>query len=286
MYWNDTTSHVLDISTVGGYVKHPHMKPTINEGYNCDTLQPTKVLFMGSCDLDGPISDTNKSWARLLHMHLMHSMGPVPYIALAKMSAGFVSFPRRLFTFCEKYGAPEYLYMVVPRPVAIEIPLSNGQIVSVSNRIGFPNWLQRHNVINEQEYSLLHAASTFCDSQLDNYNYQLYQFEQSASFIKLLCQQYNIKFKWTINLSSSAIPYYAKRLLPFLEHCQYMKSTFIGVARSMDFGFDGSMGDESQYQISNLFINAGSVDFDDVVFTLNRNVDFALTRTNATQRAV
>ena len=147
MYWNSLNSNTLTVSNVGGYISYPHMASTIPEGYNCDPLQPATALFLGSCDLDGPIKDTNKSWARQVYADLrLRGMTP-PYIALAKMTAGFMSFPRRLLTFCEHHGPPKLVYAVIPRPVAIEVPISTGEIVSLSDKEMFINWLKRHEKI-------------------------------------------------------------------------------------------------------------------------------------------
>jgi hypothetical protein len=265
------------------------MIPTTDEGYNCDTLQHTKILFVGSCDLDGPIDDTNKSWARLLHSELIQNTDPTPYIALAKMTAGFMSMPRRILTYCEKFGPPEQIYAVVPRPVSIEIPISNGKIVSVSNREGLVHWLQTHNKLTESDYTLLMAASVFAQSQMQNFNYQVYQFEQSAAFIKVICKLYDIQFNWTINLSSSAIPYYSKYLLTCLNSSQFMKDTFKGVALAADFSFDGSMGNKSQLQIYNLFKSTtDSCVYDEIGinYVLQQNLATTVRLTTRSQQAL
>lgn len=248
MFWDNTNSNTLPVHDAGWYNNHPHMTPTIPEGYNCDNLQPSPVLFVGSCDLDGPISDTSKCWAKLLHRELTKGQN-VPYIALGKMTAGFMSFPRRILTYCEKYGPPKKIYAVVPRPVAIEIPLTNQQIVSVSNRKVFPNWLFKHKKISQEELDLLLNVSDFCESQLNNDNYQIYKFEETVAFIKTICKLYDVKFNWTINLSDSAIVYYEKFLNKFLSQSEFMRETFSGVPEAKDFGFDGSMGDLSQYEV-------------------------------------
>lgn len=285
MYWDSTHSNTLDVSKVGNYVNYEHMSPTVPEGYNCDPLQPTTVLFMGSCDLDGPINDTRQSWARLLHSHLDSTTGNIPYIALGKMTAGFMSFPRRLNAFCEKYGAPQKLYMVVPRPVAIEIPLYNGSIVSVSNRIGFPNYLLKHGEISNEDHALLSNASQFCQSQLHNEYYQLYQFEETTAFLKLLCKHYNIELKWTLNLSASAIAYYQKYFSTFINSCPYMAETFAGIALAKDFSFDGSMGNLSQHQIFKLFQNPSN-DIGQALEILELNLSTAEKLTTSVQRSL
>lgn len=285
MYWNNSNSNTLTVSDIGNYINFPHMISTIPEGYNCDTLQNTSVLFVGSCDLDGPINDTMQSWARLLHSDMKLKYGNLPYIALAKMTAGFISVPRRLLTFCEKYGAPEQLFMVVPRPVAIEIPILSGELVSVSNRASFPNYLLKHERINSDDHALLISASNFCQSQMKNDNYQIYQFEQTASFINLICKHYNIKLKWTLNLSASAIAYYNKFFIPFMENCPYMMESFAGAALAKDFSFDGSMGNESQYEIYKVFAG-NSRNTSDVLAILHRNLTTAQEKTSVIQQSM
>lgn len=287
MYWDNTNSNTLKISDIGHYTNFPHMTSTIPEGYNCDPLQHTPILFMGSCDLDGPTTNTDECWARLLHTHIVNNNAPIPYIALAKMTAGFVSFPRRLLTFCEKYGPPEKLYAVVPRPVAIEIPMLNGELVSISNRESFAQYLLKHNRISNEEHDTLLAASKFCQSQLNNNNYQLYQFEQTASFIQLICKQYNISFQWTLNLSASAIAYYDKFFITFMENNQFMSNTFAGPALAIDFSFDGSMGDTSHHEVFKVFsCNTTRYRDTDTISALRQNLITANARTSAIQRSM
>ena len=285
MYWDNPNSNTLKVSDIGNYVNFPHMTSTVPEGYNCDPLQPTPILFLGSCDLDGPIDDTNKSWARMLHCSLSEKYGPIPYIALAKMTAGFMSMPRRLLTFCEKFGAPKQVFAVIPRPVSIEVPLLNGEIVSVSNREGFAHYLKKHKRVNELDYDLLIAASSFATSQFKNEFYQLYQFEQSATFLKLICQCYEIEFNWTLNLSSSAIPYYEKFFTTFMENCSFMNSTFRGLGLAKDFSFDGSMGNQSQYEIFKVF-SSKQRRTEDTLSILDLNLKTAKAKTDVTQWAM
>lgn len=270
MFWNSTDSNTLAIYDAGWYNNHPHMTPTIPEGYNCDPLQSTSILFVGSCDLDGPISDTNKCWARLLHKHLTDEKENTPYIALGKLTAGFMSLPRRILTFCERYGPPKKIYAVVPRPVAIEMPLPNKQLVSVSDRKIFPNWLFKHKKINQEELNLLLDVSGFCERQLDNENYQIYKFEENSSFVKTICKLYGIKFNWTINLCDSSIHYYSKYLNKFLNNSEFMRETFLGVAEAKDFGFDGAMGDLSQYEVFKILSNPNTTNIQTM---LNHNLN-------------
>jgi hypothetical protein len=292
MYWNNTNTNTLDISQVGAYKHFPHMSPTNLDGYNCDPLGPTPILFLGSCDLDGPIKDTNQSWARLLHADLSLDAKkgqPLPYIAMGKMTAGFMAFPRRLNTFCEKFGPPNKLFAVIPRPAAVEIPLSTGELVSVSNRHSFADFLKKHGRISDIDYNSLANASKFFQTQLHNETYQLYQFEQSASFLALICKHYKIDFRWTMNLSASAIAYYQIYFTLFMANCPFMLENFIGTAIASDFSFDGSMGDKSQHQIADLFIqtkNSRGFDMEETISLLNINLNLANSITPKVHRAL
>lgn len=288
MYWNTTNSNTIKVSDIGHYANFPNLTSTTNEGYNCDRLQATPVLFMGSCDMDGPINDSAQVWSRLLYSSMIKQESLFPYIALGKMTAGFMAFPRRLFTFCEKYGPPAKLFAVIPRPAAVEIPLLTGELVSVSNRKSFADYLYKHQRIGEADYKTLVTASDFYQTQINNLNYQLYQFEQSAAFLKLLCTHYKIEFKWTMNLSSSAIAYYNQYFVPFMENVPFMYESFIGTTLAKDFAFDGSMGDESQHQVHKLFVSKmtmPSFDFNDTLVLLEQNMATAIAHTSKTQRA-
>lgn len=286
MYWSNVDSKIMNISDLYRYSEFPHMTPTIPEGYNSDPFQPTPVMFMGSCDLDGPIKNTNNSWARLLHAHLVREEGkPIPYIALGKVSSGFRAFPRRLLTYCEKYGPPKVLYMGMPRQVNIEIPLSTGQIVGVSNRESYPHWLFNRGKIIKEDLELLLGAVNFCKSQINNDLYQLYLFEETAAFMKIICTYYDIELKWTLNLSAAAIMYYDKFLMQFLEASPFMKRGFVGVATAKDFAFEGSMGDLGHVELCNRFINPDT-DYDRTIQTLKANVEFAEAASSIAHRAL
>lgn len=289
MYWNTTKSNTLNISDIGHYVNFEHMRPTNSDGYHCDELQKSPIIFLGSCDLDGPISDTNLCWARQLYEHFSVNYENLPYIALGKITAGLMSMPRRLLTYCEKFGPPERVFAVIPRAVSTEIPLTNGEIVSVSNREGLVHYLAKHNKISvdDQDFNYLMASSKFSQSLFNNFNYQVYQFEQQSSFLKLICERYNIEFRWTMNLSSSAIPYFDRYFDIFMDSCTFMKNTFVGVGLAKDFAFDGSMGELSQEEVFNVLKrNIICTDYNSLKEIMNQNLNTAVNNTPKHQRAM
>lgn len=252
MHWNDLHDRAIDIADTAWYKQFDHMNATTPEGFRCDPLAHAPIVFMGSCDLNGPIEDSSKVWCRQLYEALTptHSF---PYIAIGKMYSGFHAVVRRLYTYCEKYGPPSRLMMVIPRPVAAELPM-NGKLLSVSERERWIKFLVRNNKIDAEEAEAMNIARKFYQSQQDNLEYQLYQFQSNAAFLQMIVERHNIDFYWTPNLSATAVDYYAKWFEPLISATPFLAKTCVGVAHLSNFSEDGSMGSNTQANVTGLFL--------------------------------
>lgn len=255
MYWNSTNDNTLDISDAGYYQRFEHMKATIGEGYRCDPLSKTPVLFLGSCDMSGPLDVADQVWSRKVHASLQKVLGEFPYIGLSRVHTGYAALVRRLYTFCETYGPPRRLFVVLPRPVCMEIPI-RGTLVNVTERERYVKFLYKVNKLTESEFNLCMQAVEFARSHQDNPDYQLYQFEQSSAFLKTLCQAHKIKLQWTPNLSATAVDYYARWIELFLKDNQFMRERCVGVAPVKDFASDGSTGLLTQDSIAETMLSS------------------------------
>jgi hypothetical protein len=274
MYWNNTHGNTVDLSALGHYADFDHMTATTPEGYRCDSLQPSPMIFLGSCDMNGPIEDSNRVWSKLLHDKLSLD-NPIPYIALGKVHISFISVVRRLYTFCKKYGPPKQVFIVVPRPAALEIPLYDNTLINLSERNPLPKFLHKFGKIGVDELKMTDQVVNFVKSQSNSTSYHLYQFEHASAFLETICERYGIELRWTPNLSVSAVSYYAEYFPTFMEENDFMRSTCAGIALLEDFAFDGSMGMKSQHRVCELFMkNSGEVNMDLALRNATQNINF------------
>jgi hypothetical protein len=231
---------------------------------------------MGSCDLNGPIISTEQVWAKKLHASLNDPS--MPYIALGRMHTGYMALVRRLHTFCQQYGPPQKLFVVLPRAVAMEMPISDGRLLNISDRYRFPAYLHQHKKITDKDHTMLKGAVEFIRGQSDNERFHRYNFEMCTSFLKLICEKYNIELRWAPNVGVTAVLYYEKFLPLFLEDNPFLLSTCVGVAEVQDLNFDSSIGPNTQQNMCDLFTKERLVtDIPEVAIKLHRNLMYVKT---------
>jgi hypothetical protein len=146
VYWNTVTDNTASLSDGQYYADFANMQPTTPEGYRCDFLAASPVLFAGSCDMSGPITDPSLVWSRVLHSKLQQVMDPFPYIGLSRIHTGVMALLRRLSAYCAKYGPPKKLFIVFPRPVCMEIPI-RGTLINVTERSNYVDYLLKLNLL-------------------------------------------------------------------------------------------------------------------------------------------
>jgi hypothetical protein len=244
------------------------MKASIPEGYACDPLQASPIIFLGSCDMSGPIEKPELIWSRALHREFSERFGAFPYIGLSRVHSGYDALLRRLHSYCKTYGPPKKLFAVIPRPVCVEIPI-RGTLVNVTEREQYLGYLVHINALAPFEYAQCLKAMELARSQQDNPDYQLYHFEKSSAFLESICERYGIELKWTPNVSSTAVDYYYRWLELFLKNCPWMAERFTGVAAVSDFAPDGSTGAETQASIADVLMNNGGAPINTARLLLN-----------------
>jgi hypothetical protein len=203
-------------------------------------------------------------------------------MALSKISSGLEATLRRLYIYCELVGPPKVLYMVMPRPVSIEIPVKRSMtdpLVGVTDIERYLTFLGKLPTITTEEVFLFKKISEVLIGLSENESYQLYQFEKGTAFLQTLCRLHNIELRWTPNLSATAIEYYAKYFSLFLRENDFMRQTCLGVGKALDFSGDGSVGDETQGVIANLMLDGkpGEFSLDATKKQLVENLEFKRT---------
>jgi hypothetical protein len=257
MFWNTTNDNTVDMSIGRYYTGVDNMKASTPEGYRCDPLDKSPVVFLGSCDMSGPIIDPEQVWAKVIYNKLSQIYEPFPYIALSRIHSGTDALTRRLNAYCVKYGAPKKIFVVLPRPVCLEIPV-RGTLVNVTERPNYVDYLLKINRITPSEHTMCMKAVEFSRSQQDSVEYQTYQFERIGTMLRLLCRNYDIEMRWTPNLSATAVDYYARWMDVFLRQMSFMADTCAGVGVLRDFATpeDGSTGLLTQASIAEVLMSS------------------------------
>ena len=256
MFWDNVSDNTVDMSVGEYYQKFAaNMKATTPEGYTCDPLAPSPIVFLGSCDMSGPIPDPTGVWSRVMYREFSKTLDPFPYIGLSRVHSAMGAAVRRLYAYCEKFGPPKKVFLVMPRPVCIEIPI-RGTLVNISERNQYPEYLARIGLITQSELESCLKFVEFSRTQKDNPEYHLYRFEEIGAFLKLICERYQIEFSWTPNLAVAAVDYFSRWLPLFLENDSFMAKTCVGVAEVVDFAADASTGQKTQSTIADLFLSS------------------------------
>jgi uncharacterized membrane-anchored protein YhcB (DUF1043 family) len=183
---------------------------------------------------------------------------------------------RRLLAYCETYGAPERIFVVLPRPVCVEIPLG-GKLVNISEREKFIHFLSRNGKITEAEGRVAAKSADYLRAQLDNPDHQLYHFEKCAAMLKLICKAYNIELLWTPNLAASAVIYYGRWLELFLKDNEFMRNTCVGVTKLEELTLDGAAGDKAQTAFAEKLLNNQRYSLEQMVAQTQENLKWLIT---------
>lgn len=250
MYWNTVKDNTIDISKTPFYSKYENLQSTTKEGYRCDPMGPSPVLFLGSCDLNGPIEDAEQTWSKRIHTSLLKN---TPYIALSRISTGLDAMQRRLFAYCQQYGPPNTVYAVLPRPLSIEIPIRGtltDPLANVSDREKYVDYLSTNGLITPSEYGTCLSMIELARKLQNNVPYNVYKFEQASAFLQMMCERYSMEFVWVPNVSATAIDYYGRYLETLLRHVPFLSRTCLGVPKAVDFSKDGSAGQQTQKEIA------------------------------------
>jgi hypothetical protein len=201
-YWQEKTDKHIRLADTDVYKTYPVIARGLNKhGYVDAPLQPTEVLYMGTCDIMSSITDPDRRWCAQFHTALS---GNAPLVSIGSSAAGFPTQIRRLLSFVKNYGPPATLMMTVARPDGLEYVNSRGECYNVNSRIGTPQFLNRRGMLLEQDYR------DWCTQTSQFQGFQTaqqfrYTLEERFSFLETICLAYNIRLQWTFNLSDAAI---------------------------------------------------------------------------------
>ena len=261
-YWTETIDSHIRLAETDVYKTYEGLKNGLNkDGYVDDILQPSDVIFMGSCDLMTSMPTPQLRWAKLLH-NSKHSTSP--FVAIGSSAAGLPTTIRRLHSYIQNYGPAKLLYLSVARIDGLECVNQSGLCYNVNSRIGTPKYLNRRNLLAPREFNAW-VAQVDAFKMVNNLHYVQYILEERFSFLELMCKHYNIELKWTINLTDAAIVTIYKNIGAFNAITPFMKESFVGVPLLEDHLPDRSMGEKTHHNVFNMFEHPEKWDYD--VFT-------------------
>lgn len=275
MFWDSAKDNTIDVTVGRYYSAFKNMRATTPEGYRCDRLASSPVLFLGSCDINGPVADTELVWSRIIYRELTQQE-PFPYIALSRMNTGADALVRRLNGYCEQYGPPKKAYIVLPRTLSIEVPI-RGCLVSVSESTTMNDYLLRIGRLNPDEHKMCIAAAEFFRTQQYNQEFHVYRFEEVFAMLRAICERHNIEMRWTPNLAIGSSDYFKQWMEAFLTAVPWAAQTCAGVGELKDFAQpeDGSAGVGSQASMASVLMGPQS-DLNAILAQLEANHKFLI----------
>lgn len=257
-YWNEINDSHLPFWKIEAYDSYRRVNDQINEnGYRGSPLQPSKVVYLGTCDIMNLLHGELR-WS-IRHHQDFHSTEP--FIALGTVASGVPTMVRRLYAYIQNFGAPEYIYMTIPRFDGYEYVNKSGKCYNVSSRVGSAKFCHRAGMVDDDE---LDTWMTQLDAnrKLNNPNNIRYMLEERFAFIETMCKAHNIKLKWTFNLSDASILVLHENLPIFKDLSKFMQDSFVGLAPVIDHLYDRSIGRGTHHEIYRRFTEEYHWDYD------------------------
>ena len=250
-YWNEKEDLHIRFWNTDIYGSYWKIRHEINEqGYRGDELQSSKVIFLGTCDIMTNLTDKTQRWSELVHSKLH---GDQPFIALGTVASGLPTMIRRLYSYIQYFGAPELVYMTIPRFDGSEFVNKSGNCYNVSSRVGSANFCRRADFVDDEEHTVW-LMQLEANKKLNNIHNMQYILEERFAFIETICKANSIKLKWTFNPSDAAITVLYRNHRVFEHISDFMKDAFVGNPEVKDQMFDRSIGPETHKEIYNKFI--------------------------------
>ena len=259
-YWNEIADSHLQYWNSRESLSYFRLRSEISEeGYRSDKLQPSKVVYVGTCDV---MSCLNKeyTWVNMVHNRL-HSDQPL--IALGTLSSGLSSMIRRLYAYIQNFGAPEVVYLTIPRFDSYEFVNKTGKCYSVSSRIGTADFCRSVNMIDDADH-IIWLKQLDDTRELANKNNNRYIVEERFAFLETLCKAYDIRLKWTFNPSDAGIKILYENLEVFRDISDMMQRSFVGMPVVRDHLPNRTIGPETHNEIYLKFINNEHWDFNEL----------------------
>lgn len=274
-YWNEKKDNHIQYWSTPAYPSYYRNKHEITEeGYRGDMLQKSKVVYLGSCDVMSNIENKKLRWIELLR-DKMHPNEPL--IALGTVASGLPSMVRRLYAYIQNFGAPEIVYMSVPRFDGYEHVNRQGKCYNLSTRTGSVNFCKRVNLVDEQDHEVW-LTEIECKKKMNSIYSNRYILEERFAFIETLCKLHNINLKWTFNPSDASIVVLYQNITIFNDISDFMKKSFVGLPYVKDQAYDRSVGPETHKEIFEKFINPEPWDYEKFCKVAQENYIWASAR--------
>ena len=271
-YWNEKSDSHIRFWNVELYQSYYRLKDQINsEGYRSDMLQPSEVVYLGSCDVMSSIPHGELRWVNLVYRNIHPEQ---PHIVLGTVGSGLPTMVRRLYSYIQNFGAPKHVYMTVPRFDGYEYVNKSGNCYNVSSRIGSAKFCQKTGLINDDELDtwLLQLES---NKRLRNIHNNQYILEERFAFLETICKLHNIQMHWTFNPSDAAILTLHENISLFENISPFMKNSFVGLPQVRDHLVDRTIGIETHKAIYEQFSSSEDWDYEKLCEQSKKNFDWA-----------
>jgi hypothetical protein len=257
-YWNETDDTHIRFWDTPKYDSYYKIKDEINiQGYRGDILQPSEVIYLGSCDIMN-LFNGDIRWAYRHHQEFYPDQ---PFIALGAVGSGLPTMVRKLYSYIQNFGAPKSIYMSVPRFDGREYVNESGKCYNVSSRTHSANFCQTAGLVDDEEHAVW-MSQLLLNRSVNNPNNIRYILEERFAFIETLCKMHNISLTWTFNLSDASIVILNDNIEIFKDISIFMKNSFIGLAQVKDLLEDRSIAGNTHRMIYDKFINPEKWDYD------------------------
>lgn len=274
-YWNEINDSHIQFWNTDKYPSYYNVSGEFtDEGYRGDKLQHSKVLFLGTCDIMTNFSDGLQRWSAKLHKHYYSDQ---PYIALGTVASGLPTMVRRLYSYIQNFGAPEKLFMTIPRFDGYEFVNKSGKCYNASSREGSARFCEKANLVDPHEASAW-LTQIEANRQLRNIENNRYMLEERFAFIETLCRLHKIELLWTFNPSDASIVTLYENIDIFKDISPFMKRSFVGLAQVNDHQYDRSIGYQTHHGIYQKFVCADPWDFDSLKYHAADNYNWLVSR--------
>jgi len=257
-YWNEINDSHIHFWDTDLYPSYYRLRDQNNQnGYRGDELQPSEVLYLGTCDIQTNLSNGKDRWSSLHHEQFYPAQ---PYIALGTVASGLPTMVRRLYSYIQNFNAPKYVYMTIPRFDGYEFVNKSGNCYNASSRVGSAKFCLRAEFVDKDEFNTW-VMQLEANRQLNNVHNMQYMIEERFAFIETICKAHNITLKWTFNPSDASIVVLNKNIAVFENISNFMKDSYVGIPIIKDHMFDRSIGVETHKEIFNKFSNPENWDY-------------------------
>jgi hypothetical protein len=273
-YWNEISdTHIRYWDTREALPYYRVKDEMSEEGYRGDKLQPSKVVYLGTCDVMSSLNKEN-IWTNMVRNELHPDQ---PLIAMGSLSSCFPSSIRRLYSFIQNFGAPELVYLSLARFDSYEYVNKSGKCYSLSSRKGTADFCKNNNMIDDEEH-IIWTKQIEATTQLSNKHNNRYILEEKFTFLEMICKVYNIKLKWTFNPTDACIKVLYHNLELFEDISPFMKESFVGSPLAKDHLPNRTIGLETHKELYNKFTGNEGWDFEQLCKTATVNFEWASAR--------